>query len=176
MKEAIRAGFPSTISFPEDLARLCDWTEANGYPISGDFELRADDGEAIYWWFRSHAVDDRLAQFGAGPDGSLYCIWRQDDGRQPIVHLGSEGDGLMVLARDMREFIILLAIGYEEIGFDDLESPPQDADGINREFQKWVEETFGVGIPAAGNELVERAGREQDDFAAFVNAIVSEDG
>ena len=52
MKNEIQKGFPATITFPVELGMLCDWLEKNGYPISGYFELRADDGEAIYWWFR----------------------------------------------------------------------------------------------------------------------------
>jgi len=152
---------------------LCEWTERNGYPISGYFELRADDGEAIYWWFRSHAADDRLAQFGAGADGSLYCIWRQEDGREPIVHMGSEGDALKVVAGSMKEFITLLAVGYGEIGFEDLSAPPGEAKDANPNFQCWVEETFGVTIPTTGQGIVGRATRDHDDFEAFVSSITA---
>lgn len=174
MKSEIRAGFPSTITFPDELGLLCDWCDRNGYPISGDFELRADDGEAIYWWFRSHAADDRLAQFGAGGDGSLYCIWKQADGREPVVHLGSEGDALLVLASSMREFVALLAIGYEEIGFDDLSAPPDDDESINVEFQNWVSDTLGVDIPKSGQAIVDRARNNHDDFPAFVTSVPNE--
>ena len=174
MKERIQKGFPSTIQFPEEFGLLCDWTKENGYPISGYFQLRADDGEAIYWWFWSHAADERLAQFGAGADGALYCIWKQEDGREPIVHLGSEGDALMVLAGDMKEFLTLLAIGYGELGFEDLSIPPQDQECIQPKFQSWVEETFQVKIPATGKEMVDRASSEHDDFAAFVASVPHE--
>ncbi len=171
MKNEIKKGFPSSITFPAELGILCDWLAENRYPISGYFELRADDGEAIYWWFRSHAADDRLAPFGAGADGSLYCIWKQNDGREPIVHLGSEGDALMVLAADMKEFITLLAIGYGEIGFEDLSVPPQEEEDINPNFQKWVEDTFSVKIPATGEEIVDRATKKHEDFPAFVASV-----
>jgi hypothetical protein len=171
MKSAIRKGFPPSIRFPEELGLLCDWTEQNGYPISGYFELRADDGEAIYWWFRSRAAVDRLAQFGAGADGSLYCIWKQADGREPIVHMGSEGDALMVLAGNMKEFITLLAVGYGEIGFEDLPVPPVSQDDVNLTFQNWVEETFAVTVPPTGRDIVDRATREHHDFKAFVDSI-----
>ncbi|CAN5683166.1 hypothetical protein BH09VER1_BH09VER1_03260 [soil metagenome] len=175
MKNAIQKGFPPTVSFPPELALLCDWQSENGYPISGDFELRADDGEAIYWWFRSHAADDRLAQFGAGPDGSLYCVWKQDDGRESIVHMGSEGDELKVLAGNMKDFITLLAIGYGEVGFEDLSEPPAEGEGINPKFRGWAERTFKVSIPATGKEITERARLEHDDFQAFVAAVTAKD-
>ncbi len=173
MKNSIKAGFPSTITFPEDLGLLCDWVEKNGYPISGYFELRADDDEAIYWWFRSHAADNRLAQFGAGADGSLYCIWKQEDGREPVVHMGSEGDALTVLGGSMKEFITLLAIGYGEIGYEDLSAPPSHKECINPRFQKWVAEAFKVDIPATGQGIVDSARNSHEDFEAFVASVTN---
>ncbi|MFI4862006.1 MAG: hypothetical protein ACIAXF_15170 [Phycisphaerales bacterium JB063] len=173
LKDTIQKGFPDSIHFPRELELLCEWCDVNGYPISGCFELRADDCKAIYYWFRSHAADDHLAQFGAGADGSLYCIWKQQDGREPIVHMGSEGDALMVLAGSMTDFIRLLAVGYEEIGFENLSAPPEEDSGINPHFQKWVAETFSVSIPATGSEIVEPAGRDHDDFKAFVDSVVA---
>ena len=174
MKEAIQKGFPQTITFPNELALLCDWTEKNGYPISGSFELRADDGEAIYWWFRSHAADDRLAQFGAGPDGSFYCIWKQFDGRQPIVHMGSEGNELKILAGTMKDFITLLAVGYDELGFENLENEPLEKEGINEEFQNWVSETFSVTIPKTGLDIFNSANTTHDDFEAWIATVPNE--
>ncbi len=176
MKDAIQKGFPASISFPPELELLCEWAEKHGDQISGYFELRADDGEAIYWWFRSHAADDRLAQFGAGADGSLYCIWKQGDGREPVVHMGSEGDSLMVLAGTMKEFLRLLAVGYGELGFEDVSLPPEEPDDINPSFQKWVEDTFDVIVPATGQEIVDRAHLEYDNFEAFVEGVPKEEG
>ena len=83
--------FPPSIPLPRELRSLCDWVRDNGYPISGYFELREHDDETLRCWFGSDKAIGQLAQFGAGPDGSLYCIWRQEDGRMPIVHMGSEG-------------------------------------------------------------------------------------
>ncbi|MEM9415069.1 MAG: hypothetical protein AAGA29_06260 [Planctomycetota bacterium] len=173
LKDTIQKGFPDSIHFPRELELLCEWCDANGYPISGCFELRAEDGYTISSWFGSHAADDRLALFGAGADGSPYCIWKQEDGRQPIVHMGSEGDALMVLAGNIIDFIRLLAVGYEEIGFEDLSVPPDSGTGINVAFQKWVTETFDVLIPATGSEIVDSAGREHDDFKAYVESVVN---
>jgi hypothetical protein len=175
MKDDIRRHFPSSISFPEELGLLCDWLEANGYPISGYFELRAGDGEDFYWWFRSHAADDRLALFGAGPDGSMYCIWKQDDGREPIVHLGSEGDALKVLAGNMRDFLALLAVGYGEIGHEDVAEPPARAEDINPDFRRWVESTLGIEIPNLGMAIVGPAQQDHQDFANWVNSLGQEE-
>ena len=176
MKNEIRRHFPEQIKFPYELEQLCDWLSENGYPISGDFELLADDGEFFFHWFGSHAADDKLALFGSGPDGSLYAIWLQEDGRQPIVHLGSEGDNLKVLAFSMLEFIQLLSIGYSEIGHDDLSKPPKTTDGINPKFQKWVKDIIQIEIPKIGNQIVQSAIDKHDNFNAWVATVPSQDG
>lgn len=172
MKELIRKGFPEGIEFPEELSMLCDWDSSKeGHVLSGGFELREGDADTMFYYFGGRRADTRLAQFGAGPDGSLYCIWKQDDGRQPIVHLGSEGDSLMVLASDMREFISILAIGYDEIGFEDLSAPPEDEDYVNPRFRNWVESTFGIEIPETAHGIVAKATEDHDDFPRFVESV-----
>ena len=71
----------------------------------------------------------------------------------------------------MKEFITLLAIGYGEIGFEDLSVPPQEEEDINPKFQKWVEDTFSVKIPATGGEIVDRATKAHEDFPAYVASV-----
>ncbi|MEM7558614.1 MAG: hypothetical protein AAF394_05790 [Planctomycetota bacterium] len=63
-----------------------------------------------------------------------------------------------MLAPSALEFLRLLAIGYDEIGFADLASPPTDDDRqeyVNPTFQAWVSETYGVSLPETGAEIVE---------------------
>jgi hypothetical protein len=95
--DQIAARFSSRIQMPDELRQLCSWLERNGYPISGGFELRIDTGHSIKYWFGKDSVTDRFGVFGAGPDGSLYALWLQDDGRIPVVHMGSEGENNCVL-------------------------------------------------------------------------------
>lgn len=156
--DSLSAAFPSTIPFPREICSLYEWTTANGYPISGYFELCDHDDETLRCWFGTRLAIGDLAQFGVGADGSLYCVWRSPDGSFPVVHLGSEGDAILVLAPSPLEFLRLLAIGYDEIGFADLASPPTEEDreeNVNPAFQKWVTETYGVSLPATGAEIVD---------------------
>jgi hypothetical protein len=162
--------FPIGIKAPQELAMLCDWLKENGYPISGSFELMVDDHQAIRHWFRTNAFDDRFGVFGAGADGSLYALWRQDDGRIPIVHLGSEGVNNFVLAEDMKDFVRLLAVGYGEIGFDDLTEPPE-IEGVNPAFQDWTRRTFGTAIPNFGIEITGPAGASHQNFQVWINDV-----
>lgn len=168
MIESIKKQVPEGITVPSELETLCKWEVERGYPISGYFELRAGDGKDFYYWFGSHDADPFLALFGAGSDGSMFCIWKQEDGRQPIVHLGSEGDEVKVLAENMKEFIKLLAVGYGEIGHEDTSKPPEEKEGINPDFQCWVRDDLGLEIPETGDVIIQRAIASHDDFAAWV--------
>ena len=168
--EQLQATFPTSIAIPDALAQLCAWHEFNGYPISGGFELYADVHNSIELWFGTPAVVDRFGVFGCGPDGSLFAIWRQDDGRQPIVHMGSEGQNNFVLACNGVDFLRLLAIGYDEIGFEDLSQPPTTAP--NKLFQNWVAQTFAVSIPTIGSEITKAAENTHDNFEAWIETKV----
>ncbi len=153
---ALAGSFPSSIPFPPELLLLCHWVCSHGYPISGFFQLCEHDEEILQIWFGTDQAVGHLAQFGSGPDGSLYCIWRQPDGRMPVVHMGSEGQNNFVLAANAVDFLRLLALGYDEIGFDDLRSPPV-GERMNPSFKAWVSETFKVAIPEIGAEITEPA-------------------
>lgn len=160
----IAKGTPAQITIPAALKQLCNWTDVNGYPISGYFELRADDGATMQYWLGFGDVSDRFGIFGAGGDGSLYAFWMDDENNQKIVHLGSEGGQLYILAENFVDFLRLLAIGYDEIGFADLNMPieewnaatGQEKDaGINFRFREWVEKEFKVQIPNKGSDIVD---------------------
>lgn len=166
--------FPPSIAVPAALRQLRDWLAVNGYPLGGSFELRTDEGgDTIRSWFGHDGAVDRLAVFGAGADGSPYALWCQEDGRLPVVHLGSEGDANFVLAAHFVDFLRLLAVGYDEIGFDDLSVPP-GGQGSNPALQRWVEETFRVDVPRTGEEITTPARASHEDFAAWVERMVNE--
>ena len=164
--------FPSSIPVPYALDQLRQWTKKHGGPISGSFELRADTDGAIRHWFGTDAVLNRFAMFGAGADGSPYTLWRQDDGRTPVVHLGSEGTNNFVLAADFVQFLRLLAVGYSEIGFENLGLPPSP-EGINPAFQTWVERMFFVKVPATGSLITEPAQRTHQNLQAWIEHVLN---
>ena len=171
--DALASTFPTTIAFPPELRAMCEWVATNGYPISGYFELREHDDETLRCWFGTDAAIGDLAQFGAGADGSLYCLWRSPDDQLPIVHLGSEGDAIFVLAPTPVEFLRLLAIGYGELGFADFDSPPSEEDepdNINGDFQRWVSTTFNVTIPNIGAKIVSPSHKRHTDFQNWIYA------
>lgn len=160
LKDKVREGFPEGFPVPAELELLCDWADEHGFPISGYFRVHAnEDKEDITFYMGFNNVNDRFGVFGKSADGSMYALWRDDANDTKVVHMGSEGNHLMVLAHTFVDFLRLLAIGYDEIGFCDLSIPPQENEGydpetVNPRFAEWVRTTFNVTIPATGDEIV----------------------
>lgn len=114
----IKSHFSNRIIVPKALDEFYHWTAQQNehygsYYISGCFEWQSDDYEAITQWFGSD-YNDRFGVFGAGSSGNLYAFWIDDNGEQKIVHLGSEGDELLVLGNTFIEFLQYLSIGYDD--------------------------------------------------------------
>ncbi len=166
----LKKGFPKAIPVPPALAQLCAWHEEHGQPISGNFELFADEDGAIESWFGTPSVKKQFGVFGVGGDGSLLAVWRQDDGRMPVVRLDSESVDNHVLAGDFVQFLRLLAIGYGELRSAYFDVLPKDAP--NEEFQDWVCETFKVTLPATGAEITKPAQAQHDDFDGWAQSKV----
>ena len=170
--DRIEAEFPDGVTMPSELRALCDYLDRTGYPLSGGNRLRPE-GENLKGWFgdRSEAWK-QLAGFGARPDGSILALWMhagQDASSAPVVHLGSEGNSLVVLADSFREFLQLLAIGYGELGFDDLNAPPKEpetAEGL----RTWLASEYGIYPAPSGAELVQKAQARHPDFGQWVVA------
>ncbi len=165
----IVAGFPPGIRVPAELELLCKWVQENGYPISGLFKLSAQSYTTLHYWFGHDRVVSRFGIFGAGSDGTMYCVWQQDDGQEIIVYLESEGDR-GVLTKNFRDFLRLLAIGYGELFIDDLTLPPTKM-GAPAAFQQWVTETFQVTIPQVGNEITLPARETCQDIDAWIERV-----
>lgn len=158
----IKAGISNKINIPDKLILLCEWYDNNKFPISGNFDLYASDGKDVESWLGFNDLNYRLGIFGIGKDGSFYAFWNDDYGKQKIVHLGIEGGELYILANNFIDFLRLLAIGYDEIGFANLSLTVQEWNaligeestyGINVNFQDWVVKSFNAQIPKRGNEI-----------------------
>jgi hypothetical protein len=152
------------------------------------FFARKDDGLGYWFGFtdkrtrmdvsggKGQAVLDHLCVFAkTGAEGSMAALWLGEDGKQRIVHLGS-GSGstlVCVLAEDAVDFLRLLAIGYDELCWNEYFAHPPNW-GLpsghryvkpNDNFQEWVRRTFGVEIPQTAAEIV-RHPSEMDDEAS----------
>ena len=168
LKDEMKNSFPKEIDFPDELSALCDWAEKSNKKlrtnISAGFVLKVND-DAIKYWFGSDSAVKNLGVFAHDYDGSLYAIWKDDNGTQRVVFLGSEGEPLWILSDNFVDFLRLLAIGYDEIGFSDLTKPPKE-NCADEDFKNWVQATFKVDIPQTGDSIVNT---RDSNFETWVN-------
>src|SRR6185436_7534340 len=96
----------------------------------------------------------------SGAEGSECALWLSNSGQLKVVHMGSGSGSILscVLAENFTDFLRLLAIGYDEICWDEnFPLPPnENSDDFivkpNTKFQNWVRESFHVGLPKTALE------------------------
>ncbi len=174
----IKKGFPATISIPEGMEKFCNWYEANAALPGGDFELFADDGEAITHWSRIPNLNDYFVQFGSTGNGSMVGIWQPETGKQKYMHLSADEGWGTELADNFVDFLRILAIGYETLGYfsehtiQELNKLAEHEDlhqGFNPAFKTWVETEFQTTVPTT-NLSFKQAGMPFNDWIALKNA------
>jgi hypothetical protein len=168
----IQKGFPKGVAVPDDLKALCTFADDNDGNVAGLFEFDTDGVESAQCWFDGDAdAASQFAVFGRGPDGSLYAFWLHagnNASHAPIVCLDSEGQGSQVIAGDFREFMQLLAIGYEEPGrYSSLEP---DAVRSALPLRRWLKREFKLVPPSTGNDLVAKAQSRHPNLDTWIRA------
>lgn len=174
--DEFQLNFPAGVRVPEVLQALLWFQNQSNDWYSGHFELdKWRFGDAA--WFGGDArAAEQFVVIGHGPDGSLYALWVYP-GRvvenAPVVFLGSEGADNCLLASSLRDFLALLAIGADELGFAvswgrvEQEDPP--APRLN-EFRLWLHESLGIVGPEMPCELIASARATHPDFEAWLAA------
>ena len=160
--EGIRYGY----LYPQDKLRE-SWKEEEregGTDIAFSVLKNIDREEVLENYYKKHKdeVRRRLLVFAqSGADGSECALWLDDEGRTQIVHIGSGSGSIMtcILVKNALDFLRLLAIGYDEICWDeDYPFPPNsNKDNTfvhpNTQYQEWVQNTFHTTIPKIGLEV-----------------------
>ena len=153
--------------FPEDKIKE-SWTDnerIGGTMITFNVDEESYRNELLEIEYKEHLdeVKRRLLVFAhSGADGSECALWLDDEGRTQIVHIGSGSGSMMtcILVKNALDFLRLLAIGYDEICWDeDYPFPPNsNKDNTfvhpNTQYQEWVQNTFHTTIPKIGLEVV----------------------
>lgn len=150
------------LALPESFGKLCDWKDKNNYytTISGLWEMNDNGKGTLQHWITDKNIAERFGIFGRLPDGDMIGAWLQDDGRMPIVWIGNGGTSRIV-AKDMDDFIALLAIGYFEFWSANISLPPiwendeQQKQFSNSDFQKFYVDTFAKPILVDGKSILE---------------------
>ena len=153
--------------FPEDKIKE-SWTDnerIGGTMITFNVDEESYRNELLEIEYKEHLdeVKRRLLVFArSGADGSECALWLDDEGHTQIVHIGSGSGSMMtcILVKNALDFLRLLAIGYDEICWDEYYSLPPNSDKNemfvhpNTQYQEWVQNTFHTTIPAIGLEVV----------------------
>ena len=153
--------------FPEDKIKE-SWTDnerIGGTMITFNVDEESYRNELLEIQYKEHLdeVKRRLLVFArSGADGSECALWLDDEGHTQIVHIGSGSGSIMtcILVKNALDFLRLLAIGYDEICWDeDYPLPPNsNKDNTfvhpNTQYQEWVQNTFHTTIPKIGLEVV----------------------
>ena len=162
-RDGVRYGY----LYPQDKLRE-SWKEderEGGTDISFYVGKPSEREELLEISFGKHKEEtaQRLLSFAqCGGDGSECALWLDDEGRTQIVHIGSGSGSMMtcILVKNTLDFLRLLAIGYDEICWDEYYSLPPNSDKNemfvhpNTQYQEWVQNTFHTTIPAIGLEVV----------------------
>lgn len=153
--------------FPEEKIKE-SWTDnerIGGTMITFNVDEESYRNELLEIQYKEHLdeVKRRLLVFAqSGADGSECALWLDDEGRTQIVHIGSGSGSMMtcILVKNALDFLRLLAIGYDEICWDEDYpfSPNSNKDNTfvhpNTQYQEWVQNTFHTTIPKIGLEVV----------------------
>ena len=160
------------------------WSESER-PGGTIVEFLAEGNVHLKQWFGeeyAHLARRLYVFCKTGGDGSSAAFWIDDYGRQRIVHLGSGSGSVLVcvLADDPIDFLRLLAIGYDELCWnEDFSHPPNQGPDSgaffvrpNVRFRTWVCDTFDVTIPTTGLEIVKHPAEmgqaaSPDDFHSW---------
>ena len=152
-------------------------------------EPKNRDKTLRYWFYGKDRelaaeIEQRLCVFArSGSDGSMCALWINDAGETKIVHMGSGSGSTMtcVLAHNGLDFLRLIAIGYDEICWDENFGMPPNSEGSdfivhpNVEFQQWIKDMFKTTIPQTALELVTPAHMDDenlnDEFLIWINRI-----
>ena len=180
-----RGGMRYGFLFSEDVM-IDSWTETmreGGTNIT----FYAKGSEGLNYRFRIGEDDEkfeeiknRLCIFAhSGSDGSQCAFWLTENNEIKIVHMGSGSGSCLtcVLADEAIDFLRLLAIGYDEICWDEEFSyPPNEGSNElfvkpNKKYQNWVKSTFKVNIPNTALEIVKHPAtlNDSDSEDVFLN-------
>lgn len=146
--------------------------------LCGDFQLVDDPQAALENWFgdAAHKAGEQLRIFLIDENTALYAFWQyqgQPLAAAPVVCLDDEGVDNSVVANHLREFLSLLAAGFEHISPDAIayavahpdECEPADVSGCPL--------FAALNIEAAPDPLqvVQQARAAHPDFAAWVASL-----
>jgi hypothetical protein len=156
--------FKPDFTFPEIWSKCCDWVDDMHYThwMGAGFEHDNSGKNTLTHFIKEETIQNRFAVFGHTGDDSLFAVWKQDDGRLPVIYLG-DGGTAKVITESIEDFIDLLAINYRDVEDANITIEPTYDDGEikerfnNRAFRAFYTQTLNRAIQTTGAEIKARA-------------------
>ncbi len=172
--------FPPGVAIPDRLLKLLDFENRRPAARGSIMECYSGSFRITEWkygydaWFGDQESARQFVVFGENADGSLYALWLYP-GRTvadaPVVFLGSEGTDCGLLSTDIDEFLGLLAIGANELGFDvswgEVREANKPAPRL-AEFRLWLKQSFGILPSTDPMAVIASARGRHPDFGAWI--------
>jgi len=169
-----KKNFPTGIEVPQSLIALLEYQETRAIKTkarkySGHFYLYDK-----FWTLPPIVppeIDSYFFHFGFDADGSVYSFWMYKCfpiEKTPIVFTGWSWIGNTLLANSLDEFLSLLSLGIEELGYA-VNFPPDWVTQISYDpetllFRNWLHENLGVSMPSDPLKIVKGAKNSHPDF------------
>jgi hypothetical protein len=169
-----RRNFPPLEPVPHQLVQLLEFQNRSREWYSGYFELTPWRYGDSAWFVGDEADARQFVIFGRNPDGSLYSLWLHPGDKwtdAPVVFLGSEGTDCGVLSGNLNEFLGLLAVGSEELGFaaswGNVVTPDNPTPRL-QEFRDWLQVSFGISAPPDPLGVITAARKSHPEFGEWL--------
>ena len=117
----------------------------------------------------------RLGAFAQEGTGGLICVWTydgQDVMEAPVVHLGSEGE-CVVLAANIGEFLAMNALGWGPFALADREESPWSDQPPHEEGLEFLA-ARGITPPESVPDAIRAATDSHPDFEEWVYARLTD--
>ena len=171
--------FHEGVEIPEALCKLVSFASNRNDFYAGSFDVYGNGVNELPIWFgENQDAISQLAVFGSNSDGSLYALWlygSQPANQAPVVFLGSEGVSNRVIASNLIEFIQLLMLGIDDLGFlvDQPGWPTKNRRRDAQAFREWALRELGIDLHNDPEQLVQKAQAAHPDFAAWMDVQCS---
>lgn len=153
LKVKIYQNFPNGIFLPENIGFLLDFIELHDIKYFNTHILfYPTEKNLIGTFFQNKKIDPYFGTLGTTGDGSILAIWKYKYD-QYYVHIGSEGNDYMILAKNCIDFIKLISIGYTHFSYSTISKKPENTN-MEKIFQDWVQYRFSINIPENGKHVI----------------------
>lgn len=170
--------FPENVEVPYILFAIFIYQEdtlekRDDRPISGTFYLSDH-----YGVMNVDPIETKpeIISFGSNGDGSSYAFWnyenKDDLFNVPIVFMGKSWAGNTIMANNYKEFLQLLTLGVEDLGYichypEDLLTLSTNEKNIT-DFRKWLLKNFNIKIPKNPELIINNAKNSHPDFTKWI--------